>query len=164
MDVVFVDLEASGLGAESYPIEIAWKCPESGETDSFLINPDSVQGWSYWDDFAEELHGLDRQQLVAQGLSAKDACERLNARLSGRRLISDALEFDSFWVRRLFEAVGEKARFEVVGLDALLSAEQLIQYRFVARSQFRRHRAMQDVEDLIQAVAAVAVETSQEDD
>jgi len=158
VEVVYVDLEASGLGAESYPIEVAWKCPETGRSDNFFINPDSVSGWRYWDEFAEELHGIDREQLVREGLSVEDACERLNTALDGVTLISDAPEFDSFWVRRLFAASGMRCHFKMAGLDAVLSAEQLIQYRFIARSQFRRHRAMQDVNDLIIAVAAVSDE------
>jgi len=61
-------------------------------------------------------------------------------------------------MRRLFAASGMRCHFKMAGLDAVLSAEQLIQYRFIARSQFRRHRAMQDVNDLIIAVAAVSDE------
>lgn len=155
MDVIFFDLEASGLSAASYPIEVAWKCPETGDSDNFLINPDTVTAWEYWDEFAEELHGIDLERLQSEGISAVEACLRLNEALSGKTLISDALEFDSFWIRRLFEAGCVKQAFRLSGLDQLLTSEQLIQYHFIARSQFRRHRAMSDVEDLITAVAAV---------
>ena len=157
-----MDLEASGLGAESYPIEVAWKCPATGLSDNFFINPDSISHWRYWDEFAEELHGLDRERLVKEGISAEVACQRLNEALKGKTLISDALEFDSFWMRRLFNAVGVSSEFTMAGLDAILSAERLIQYRFIARSQFRRHRAMQDVDDLILAVEAVSIEQTEE--
>ena len=156
-----MDLEASGLGAESYPIEVAWRCPATGRSDNFFINPDSVPQWRYWDEFAEELHGLDRERLVVEGISAEAACDRLNESLGGETLISDALEFDSFWIQRLFKAIGKKPTFRIAGLDELLSSEQLIQYRFIARSQFRRHRAMQDVEDLILAVEAVTSEQAE---
>lgn len=159
MEVIFFDLEASGLAAASYPIEVAWKCPESGDSDNFLINPDSVPAWEYWDEFAEELHGIDYERLQAEGISAAEACLRLNDALDGKTLISDALEFDSFWIRRLFDAAQVKRAFALCGLEQLLSAEQLIQYHFIARSQFRRHRAMSDVEDLISAVAAVRAES-----
>ena len=158
-----MDLEASGLGAESYPIEVAWKCPATGRSDNFFINPDSVSHWRYWDEFAEELHGLDRERLVADGISAGEACDRLNHTLDGETLISDALEFDSYWIKRLFQATGKQPAFNIAGLDGLLTAEQLIQYRFIARSQFRRHRAMQDVEDLIIAVGAVTSEQAEND-
>ncbi len=158
MEVIFVDLEASGLGAESYPIEVAWKSPDSNASDNFMINPDSVEGWTYWDEFAEELHGIDRERLVDEGIDALVACLRLNSVLEGKTLISDAFEFDSFWMRRLYEAADMQPTFTMAGLDAVLSAEQLIQYRFIARSQFRRHRAMQDVDDLMIAVRAVSEE------
>ncbi|MDI3325497.1 hypothetical protein QKW35_14030 [Pontibacterium granulatum] len=163
MDVIFMDLEASGLSAESYPIEVAWRCPATGRSDNFFINPDSVSHWRYWDEFAEELHGLDRERLVAEGISAEEACDRLNDTLDGETLISDALEFDSFWIQRLFKAIGKQPSFRIAGLDELLTAEQLIQYRFIARGQFRRHRAMQDVEDLIIAVEAVTSEQAEND-
>jgi hypothetical protein len=49
--------------------------------------------------------------------------------------------------------------FRLVGLDAVLSGEQRIQYQFIARTQFRRHRAMRDVEDLISAIRTVLYES-----
>ncbi len=151
--MICIDLEASGLARESYPIEIAWKCTETGENDCFLINPDTVPEWHYWDEFAEELHGIEPELLQQEGISADQACLRLNRALKGREVISDAFEYDGFWLRRLFEAGDMQPSFHLVGLDAVLSAEERIQYQFIARSQFRRHRALQDVEDLISAIA-----------
>ncbi|GAA0784383.1 hypothetical protein [Marinobacterium sediminicola] len=152
--MICIDLEASGLARESYPIEIAWKCTETGAFDSFLINPESVPDWQYWDEFAEELHGIEPELLQQEGISAEQACIRLNRALKGREVISDALEYDGFWLRRLFNACDIQPGFHLVGLEAVLSAEERIQYQFIARSQFRRHRALQDVEDLILAIAA----------
>ncbi|GAA0687292.1 hypothetical protein GCM10009104_11700 [Marinobacterium maritimum] len=152
--MICIDLEASGLAHESYPIEIAWKCTDTGDSDSFLINPDSVPEWQYWDEFAEELHGIEPELLQQEGISADQACLRLNRALKGREVISDAFEYDGFWLRRLFEACGMQPSFHLVGLEAVLSAEERIQYQFIARSQFRRHRALQDVEDLISAITA----------
>lgn len=153
--MICIDLEASGLSHESYPIEIAWKCTESGESDSFLVNPGSVPGWCYWDEYAEELHGIEPEVLERDGISADAACMRLNRALSGRDLVSDACEYDGFWLRRLFEACDQKPAFRLVGLEAVLSSEERVQYQFIARSQLRRHRALQDVDDLIAAISAV---------
>ncbi len=152
--MICIDLEASGLARESYPIEIAWKCAETGESDSFLINPVSVPEWQYWDEFAEELHGIEPERLRQEGISADVACLRLNRALKGREVISDAFEYDGFWLRRLFEACDIQPSFRLAGLDAVLNAEERIQYQFIARSQFRRHRALQDVDDLIAAITA----------
>lgn len=157
--MICIDLEASGLALDSYPIEIAWACTETGRSDSFLINPASVPSWTYWDEFAEELHGIEPELLQQDGISVKQACARLNQALKGEQVISDAYDYDSFWLRRLYRAAGVRPGFTLVGLDAVLSGEQRIQYQFIARTQFRRHRAMQDVEDLISAIRTVLYES-----
>ncbi|PSL13218.1 hypothetical protein CLV44_11347 [Marinobacterium halophilum] len=156
--MICIDLEASGLARESYPIEVAWKCTESGASDTFLINPGTVGGWDYWDECAEELHGIEPELLAQEGISADAACSRLNAALAGRDVISDALEYDGFWLRRLFRACDVEPGFLLVGLEAVLSTEERIQYQFIARAQFRRHRALQDVNDLISAITAARSE------
>lgn len=158
MDLICIDLEASGLGAESYPIEVAWKNDTTGERDSFLINPESAEGWHYWDEYAEEMHGLDREELCHKGLDIKEACERLNLKLAGKTLVSDAYQFDLFWLKRLFSATGLQPSFRLAGLERFLSKEQLIQFGFLAKAQFRRHRAMNDVEDILTCMRAVMVE------
>lgn len=157
MDLICIDLEASGLGPQSYPIEVAWKDGRSGEQDAFLIDPATVDGWTYWDEFAEELHGIDITDLAAGGLSAVAAARRLNQALAGKAVYSDACEFDRFWIIRLFEAAGIEPAFEVCGLESLLSEAQLVQYRFISRSQLRRHRAANDVDDQLAAIAAVQI-------
>ena len=153
--MICIDLEASGLAVESYPIEVAWACTDSGRSDSFLINPASVSDWTYWDEYAEELHGIEPELLQREGISAAQACERLNRALEGQQVISDAFEYDSFWLNRLYQAAGVQPGFRLAGLDQVLNAEQLVQYRLIARAQFRRHRAARDVADLIAAIQAV---------
>jgi len=155
MELICIDLEASGLGKESYPIEVAWKNDETGEQDSFLINPETADGWHYWDDYAEEMHGIDRDDLRKKGLDIISACKRLNEKLKGKTLISDAFEFDLFWLKRLFQATGMTPDFRMAGLDRVLSKEQLIQFGFLAKAQFRKHRALDDVEDILTCIKAV---------
>ncbi|MBY4679036.1 3'-5' exonuclease [Marinobacterium arenosum] len=158
--MICIDFEASGLGPLSYPIEVAWKNAASGEQDSFLINPASVSGWDYWDEHAEELHGIDRQELAEQGICVSVAAQRLNTMLDGYEVICDALEFDYFWLSRLFDAARMKPSFKLQGLDAVMTPEQLIQFRFLSRGQLRRHRALRDVEDLIRTIHAVRSEAA----
>lgn len=153
--MICIDLEASGLAAESYPIEIAWACVETDRRDSFLIDPESAPGWTYWDEYAEELHGIEPELLQREGIPVTQACRRLNQALEGEQVISDAFEYDSFWLNRLYQAAGMKPEFRLTGLESVLGGEQLLQYRLIARAQFRRHRAMPDVVDLINAIQAV---------
>ncbi|WP_240656895.1 exonuclease domain-containing protein [Neptunomonas marina] len=140
---ICLDIEASGLGPRSYPIEIAWADSGSDEHDTFLINPNEVEQWSDWDEKAQSIHNIPRESLVS-GLSVREACSRLNARLAGCTVICDALEFDYFWMRRLFDAARMNPAFKLAGLDAVLRPEQLIYYRIVAKAEVRKHRALDD--------------------
>ncbi len=148
MELICIDLEASGLSTDSYPIEIAWKNALTGEFDSFLINPDSAAGWDFWDEYAEELHGLDRDVLCLEGEDIYTACHRLKL-LAGKCVISDAVQFDHFWLSRLYAAADEEMPFQLIGLDELLDEKQLIAYSVLAKAQHRRHRALQDVDDIL---------------
>lgn len=152
--VICLDIEASGLGSRSYPIEIAWKCATGKAQDSFMINPESGRCWNDWDPQAALVHGIERERLLREGISAVDACQRLNQALAGTTAFSDALEFDYFWLRRLYEAAKMKPSFTLAGIGSLLSAEQLIAYRLTAHSQVRRHRALDDVDDLLACLRA----------
>ncbi|WP_432695813.1 3'-5' exonuclease [Marinobacterium sp. YM272] len=158
MGLICVDIEASGLGPDSYPIEVAWRCELTGDQDSFLIDPASVEGWVYWDDFAEELHGIEPELLARQGVSAEVACERLNRLLAGKTLTCDAYDFDLFWLTRLFESQGETMTFSVQGIERFLTTEQCAEYR--QRTQYRRHRALSDVEDQMAALRQLLKEVA----
>lgn len=149
-----MDIEASGLGPLSYPIEIAWKCGLTGANDSFLINPETGYNWTDWDSTAEELHRITVDELLSEGISVKEACERLNNRLEGKTVTTDAFDFDYFWIRRLYESAMMNPSFEMQGIDKVLEGGQLIQYRLVANAQVRTHRAMADVDDLLVCLAA----------
>lgn len=152
--VICIDFEASGLGPRSYPIEVAWKCGFTGENDSFLINPESGYNWVDWDITAEEMHHLTIDELLSDGVSVRDACRRLNKRLNGKTVTSDAFDFDYFWMRRLYESAKMKPTFDMQGVDKVLDGPQLIQYRLIANAQVRNHRAMDDVDDLLICLAA----------
>ena len=56
-----IDVEASGLQSESYPIEVAWCDIDTCCASSFLIKP--ARSWTVWDKKAEALHGLSRDLL-----------------------------------------------------------------------------------------------------
>jgi hypothetical protein len=152
MDIICLDFEASGLGTSSYPIEVAWCDAGSGEQDSFLIDPQSVPGWTHWDEVAEGIHGLARGELQAQGVTAAAACWRLNRALEGKMVYCDALEFDHFWMRRLYDAAQMRPLFRLRGLEVLLNAAQRQRFLDAIECQDRNHRALDDVADLISAL------------
>lgn len=152
IDLVCLDFEASGLGPRSYPIEVAWRDPATGAEDSFLISPDGVTGWGDWCEIAEGIHGIPRTRLLAEGLAPETACKRLNQALEGRTLYCDALEFDLFWLRRLYDAAGMRPLFRLEGLESRLEGDRLERFLECIAGQKRRHRALDDVTDLISAL------------
>jgi hypothetical protein len=157
--IICLDIEASGLGTRSYPIEIAWKQLDSEDEDDFLIDPRTGYNWTNWDESAAEIHGLSLEELYEEGISVKEACSRLNQRLRGKYVYSDAFEFDYFWITRLFDAGMVKPQFRLLGLEELLNEDDLELYQKVSHQSPRRHRAMPDVDDLIRSIKPFVFQT-----
>jgi hypothetical protein len=63
----FLDVEASSLSMDSYPIEIAWS-DHCGGIESHLINPYGIKEWIDWDYNAQQMHGINRKQCQEEGL------------------------------------------------------------------------------------------------
>ena len=117
-----IDLEASGFGRGSYPIEVGFAL-ENREIYSFLIKPEA--DWTHWSDEAEEIHGISREQLDAEGMCIEDIALKLNDMLRGQTLYSDAWSFDSSWIGRLFDSAGIVQRFRIETINKLLKPEQV---------------------------------------
>ncbi|MDB5851379.1 MAG: hypothetical protein JWP29_5131, partial [Rhodoferax sp.] len=59
-----LDVEASGFGRHSYPIEVGYVLPD-GKTYCTLIRPEPT--WTHWDPEAEHLHHISRETVLAMG-------------------------------------------------------------------------------------------------
>ncbi len=118
---IFLDVEASGFGPQSYPIEVAWSDP-AGEIRRYLINPEPIAGWRSWDADAERVHGIERGRLVRNGWAPDYVATRIEEDLGGRTVYTDAPDFDAHWLRRLFEAVGRPLPCSLEHVDELLLA------------------------------------------
>ena len=81
-----LDVEASGFGRSSYPIEIGFVLPD-GHAYCTLVRPEPQ--WSHWDAQAEKLHHISRTLLQARGLPAYEVAQTLNARLQGQTVYTD---------------------------------------------------------------------------
>lgn len=101
----FLDIEASGLSFESYPIEIAWGA-DDGTLEEHLISPSSIAGWTHWDPAAEKIHRLQRERVLREGKAPDWICNRVDAQLSGKEVYSDNPDWDSMWLACLFDACG----------------------------------------------------------
>tara|TARA_R110000824_G_scaffold399764_1_gene605682 strand:+ start:2067 stop:2558 length:492 start_codon:yes stop_codon:yes gene_type:complete len=143
----FVDIEASGLDqTNSYPIEIGWS-DTLGNQDNFLIKP--LASWSYWDPNAQLIHSISREELLSDGLSVKEAAMRLNSSLGGETVYCDALDFDGFWLKRLFKAAEMEMTFtlvDVFNLYAEMSKEEFLIMQRYLNDNPASHRALADAE------------------
>jgi hypothetical protein len=149
---VVIDVEASGFGAGSYPIEIGFVLG-SGASYCTLITP--LPEWQHWDSDAEMVHGIDRQTLQARGRPALDVALWLNEHLAGQVVFSDGWAQDNAWVSRLFHDVGVLMRFRIQTIRYLLDEMQL-EFWQQAREQAAalvtgRHRASADARIVQQA-------------
>jgi hypothetical protein len=144
--VTFMDVEASGFGSASYPIEVGCVFPDGGSYCS-LIKPEP--DWLHWDDSAEKVHGITRQVLIQHGRTPQIVATELNAKLSGKRVVTDAWYHDYNWIHRLFEATTLTPRFELMDLRSLLDEEKISRWDSVkadvqAELNLQRHRASHD--------------------
>lgn len=101
--LVFLDFEASSLGKRSYPIEVGWVF-EDGRSEAHLIHP--APGWTDWDEEAQAIHGIARQELLAQGTSHDAVAHRMVEALSGHDLVVTAPSWDGKWMSALLRAAG----------------------------------------------------------
>ena len=149
---IMLDVEASGFGRGSYPIEIGLAFPD-GTSVAYLLRPEA--DWIHWDESAEQVHGLPRAKLLAEGRSVLEVAALLNAQLAGNRVYSDAWGFDAAWVARLFDAAGLSQHFRVDTVRNLITEAALPRWaeartRAEARLGKATHRAEHDAK-LLQA-------------
>ena len=151
MGVAFVDVEASGLGPYSWPIEVGWGF-HGHEPRAVLVRPH--EGWSMqaWEKPAESLHRISPHELVAAGRTALDVALGLNAALADADVYSDAPDYDSFWLYRLYDAAGVRPSYQLRDLGDLLrplwdgAPDDLV--RRAGRAAPHTHRAADDVRHL----------------
>ncbi|WP_101757628.1 hypothetical protein [Oceanicoccus sp. KOV_DT_Chl] len=146
MKPIILDVEASGLGRGSYPVEAGFVLAD-GKSHCAIIRRESE--WEYWDPQAERLHGISRQTLDHYGKTPMEVAAMLNHYLAGQTVYSDAWGNDSSWIALLFDVAELPQRFKLESLRSLLSDSQLeiwhdTKAKVVKELGFRRHRASHD--------------------
>lgn len=152
---VFLDIEASGFGAGSYPIEVGCVLAD-GRSLCCLVRPQD--GWKHWDASAESVHHITREQLFRHGLPVGEVVGRLEEALRGQDVYSDAWGNDYAWLSRLYDEADRVPRFNLRSLRELLSEEQAARWHEVKRAvaeelHTTRHRASNDARVLQAAYA-----------
>jgi len=151
---VIIDIEASGFGKGSYPIEIGYYMPD-GQSFCSLICPEP--SWTHWDDSAEAAHGIAREQLVSRGKPAVEVCLILNRSLRGQRVYCDAWSYDYVWLSVMYEAVDLVPSFEFKDIREILSECEKTRWhatraKVEARLALQRHRASGDARTLFETL------------
>ncbi|MGM0982788.1 MAG: hypothetical protein ACQEXG_05085 [Pseudomonadota bacterium] len=142
-----LDIEASGFGRGSYPIEVGLARAD-GSTCAFLIQP--LQEWTHWDPKAELLHGISRGRLQREGYPVRQVACWLNDELSEVGIAySDSWGYDNTWLSLLFHHAGMLPAFRLEALRILLSeAQQALWSRtkeaIIREQGIHRHRAGDD--------------------
>lgn len=123
--IYFLDLEASSLSRDSFPIEIAW-VDGDGQGESYLIRPaeewlNPLTGSPDWSAASERVHGISLRQLEDEGKPHDWVARRAAKVLASRRVTaaSNAETFDEAWTTRLLQAGGVRQRIEVVDVGKL---------------------------------------------
>ena len=156
-DIIFIDLEASSLADDSWPIELGMCWLDEHQklrTASKLIKPDPSWPIEAWSLKSQRIHGITLDELQ----NAEDATSVARwalGELSGALLLSDAAGYDGKWLGILMATIGQR--------DALIveSIQEEVRKRFYGdtMSMFFRanasgrssHRAADDALDLGQA-------------
>lgn len=147
-DIGIIDIEASGLHFDSYPIEVAVLL--NGQSKSWLIKPEA--SWKHWCTTAESMHGITRKMLVNEGKNVEQVVDELVSFLenSNNVLYSDAVQWDIDWIDTLFFSVKRVRKFHVASIYDVLDKEQSVQFdevksRLAESGEYHHHRAEEDV-------------------
>ena len=152
-----MDIEASGFGRGSYPVEIG-VCLSNGDSYCFLIHPEPE--WQHWTEEGERTHGIPRDLLFKKGLSPTEVALQLNQLLEGKLLYSDAWGQDQSWLMKLYDAAGLWPNYKLESIRALMDERQLESYHDCFHDaeksmNLTRHRASSDAKLIQRALALV---------
>jgi len=134
-----LDVEASGFGRNSYPIEVGFVLPD-GHTFCTLVRPESH--WTHWDDKAASVHQISRALIMERGQPAQTVARELNTKLRGQTVYSDGWANDYTWLGTLFDAAEMSPSFRLENLRALLNEEEAERWHTV-KAQISRERGVQ---------------------
>lgn len=143
---IILDVEASGFGRGSYPIEIGVALSD-GRTQCFLVRPETE--WTHWDAQAASLHGITRELLLRKGRPAREVAVTLNTLLGDATVFTDAWGMDSSWIALLYHCASVRQHFRLEALASLLDDAQReawaeAKQRVRAEMDLTRHRASAD--------------------
>jgi hypothetical protein len=152
-----LDIEASGFGRASYPIEVGYALAD-GRTRCTLIRPPAH--WTHWDPRAEQIHGIHRDLLLHHGRAPADVARMLNDDLAGQTVYCDGWAHDYPWLAALFEEADARPAFKLASVRELMDEPTLallpeLQRQALQELGMHRHRASNDARALQLAIDRV---------
>ncbi len=155
--VAVLDMEASGFGKNSYPIEVGYVLAD-GSSFCTLIRPEP--DWTHWDEQAEQTHHISRAIAQQHGQDPSTVAQKLNTALAGLTLYSDGWANDYSWLGKLFDTANLSPRFKLDNLRSLLSEEEAQRWHAVKQevaleARIDRHRASADAKLLQLTLARI---------
>lgn len=143
---IIIDVEASGFGPDSYPIEVGVVLGD-GTRFSSLIRP--FDEWQHWSIEAENVHHISRTLLHERGRYGHEVAQLLNEFLAGKQAYSDAWVLDKPWLDKLFYRAAITPTFRLSPIEALMPEAQLdcwddTKADVIERLNLPRHRASTD--------------------
>lgn len=141
-----IDFEASGLGRDSYPIEVGVVL-SNGASYCSLIEP--AADWRHWDAQAEQIHGITRDKLFSYGKPIATVAGELNRFLAEQTAYSDGWVVDKPWMSLLFCKSGFEPKFYLSALEMILKEAQMdlwsqVKAQVILDLALTRHRASAD--------------------
>jgi hypothetical protein len=141
-----LDVEASGFGRNSYPIEVGFAL-SNGLVFCTLIRPEPQ--WTHWDPQAESVHHISRDTLLQRGRPALEVARLLNEQLRGLTVYSDGWANDYSWLGSLFDVADLSPSFRLENLRALLLEDEAdhwheVKLQVASERGRQRHRASSD--------------------
>lgn len=145
-----LDIEASGFGAGSWPIEVGFVRGDGSSYCSLLRPPPH---WVHWDTCAQAVHGIALDTLLAHGRPVAAVAQRLNADLAGLTVYCDGWAHDFPWLMRIFDEADLVPNFKLETVNVLLSETLLARLPEARRNAqvalgLSRHRASGDARAL----------------
>lgn len=143
---IIIDIEASGFGKGSYPIEVGF-ITSTQQVGCTLIKP--LESWTSWNIEAEKVHGIARSVLIKRGKPIVEVALWLNESFHGETIYSDAWLNDMCWLGRLFDEADVLQSFKLESLLSLLTEDEREKWaenyqEVLSETKLIRHRASTD--------------------
>lgn len=143
-----IDIEASGFGLESYPIEVG-VILSNGDKYCSLIKP--IPEWTHWCKDAENTHNIRRDILLEKGRPVHDVAQELNQLLGNQTVYCDGWVVDLPWLNALYTAARMERQFKLSPMEFILKEYQLeiwqsTKLEVIEQLGVTRHRASSDAQ------------------